>query len=374
MVTAARGTACSAGGAAENAAVTTGFMHRRPILGALAALVVAGLAASGAAGSSIGSLQNRIAGIQRHEGALRSRVRSDSARVRALSGSIADLRMRLDALELSYEIEQRQLDRLQDDLRASRARLAELQAQLVRGRTILREQLVADYESPPPDLVTVVLHAHGFADLIERVDSLQRIQNGNVRTIVQVKEARTATQRETARLADLETRQQRITRAAYIQRQEVAQLRYALAARRVSIAKDRAHVSGRLEALGSHRRDLQHRLDEIQGPSTLGGLTQAGAYGFFQYPGTNYGVGNTPEIARRLNQLGIALHLHLIGISGYRTPQHSVEVGGFANDPHTRGEASDTPGVEGVPEAVLNRFGLTRPFGGAREANHIQLA
>jgi hypothetical protein len=26
-----------------------------------------------------------------------------------------------------------------------------------------------------------------------------------------------------------------------------------------------------------------------------------------------------------------------------------------------------------VPEATLRRFGLTRPFGGAREADHIQL-
>ena len=47
-----------------------------------------------------------------------------------------------------------------------------------------------------------------------------------------------------------------------------------------------------------------------------------------------------------LDRLGKALHLHLIGLSGYRTPAHSVEVGGFANDPHTRGEASDTPGKD----------------------------
>jgi hypothetical protein len=60
-------------------------------------------------------------------------------------------------------------------------------------------------------------------------------------------------------------------------------------------------------------------------------------------------------------------------LSGYRTPQHSVEVGGFASDPHTRGQASDTPGVEGVGEATLEAFGLTRPFAGAAEANHIQL-
>jgi hypothetical protein len=51
-----------------------------------------------------------------------------------------------------------------------------------------------------------------------------------------------------------------------------------------------------------------------------------------------------------------------------------VEVGGFANDPHTQGIASDTPGVEGVPEATLLQFCLTRPFPGAHEADHIQEA
>jgi Peptidase M15 len=75
-------------------------------------------------------------------------------------------------------------------------------------------------------------------------------------------------------------------------------------------------------------------------------------------------VGEEPIIAARLDALGRALGLHLIGISGYRSPQHSVEVGGFADDPHTRGEASDTPGVEGVPEATLAEFCLTRPFPG----------
>ena len=88
--------------------------------------------------------------------------------------------------------------------------------------------------------------------------------------------------------------------------------------------------------------------------------------------GTNYSVGEEPIIAARLDSLGRAAQLHLIGISGYRTPAHSVEVGGFTDDPHTRGQASDTPGVEGVPEATLEEFCLTRPFGGAREADHIQ--
>ncbi len=104
------------------------------------------------------------------------------------------------------------------------------------------------------------------------------------------------------------------------------------------------------------------------------GGAASGDYGFFPAPGTNYSVGAEPQIAARLDRLGKSLGLHLIGLSGYRSPQHSVEVGGFADDPHTRGEASDTPGVEGVAESTLLAFGLTRPFPGPAEADHIQLA
>lgn len=96
-------------------------------------------------------------------------------------------------------------------------------------------------------------------------------------------------------------------------------------------------------------------------------------YGFFPAAGTDYTSGDEPTLAAALNRLGQSLRLHLIGISGARTPAHSVAVGGSANDPHTQGEASDTPGIESVPEQVLNRFGLTRPFGGPQEADHVQL-
>ena len=103
-------------------------------------------------------------------------------------------------------------------------------------------------------------------------------------------------------------------------------------------------------------------------------VPHGGRYGFFPTATTNYTNGKESEIARRLDALGNALHLHIVGLSGYRTPQHSVAVGGYANDPHTRGEAMDAPGVEGVPESKLRQFGLTRPFPGASEADHIQLA
>lgn len=104
-------------------------------------------------------------------------------------------------------------------------------------------------------------------------------------------------------------------------------------------------------------------------------VSHGGSDGFFPAPTANYSVGQEPEIAGRLDQLGRAKGLHLVGLSGFRSPGHSVEVGGSADDPHTCGAASDTPGVEGVSEATLEQFGLTRPFpGDPKEADHIQLA
>jgi hypothetical protein len=132
-------------------------------------------------------------------------------------------------------------------------------------------------------------------------------------------------------------------------------------------------VKHRLATLQA-RAAASERASYASGGVTGGPGPDSGQYGFFAAPGTNYSFGEEPEIAARLNRLGKALHLHLIGISGYRTPQHSVEVGGYADDPHTRGEASDTLGVEGVPEQTLLRFGLTRPFPGPAEADHIQLS
>jgi hypothetical protein len=107
--------------------------------------------------------------------------------------------------------------------------------------------------------------------------------------------------------------------------------------------------------------------------------------GFVADPGTSQTQGQLTELTARLNALALALHVTIYGISGYRTPAHSVAVGGYGDDPHTRGEAEDI-GVNSllrssaaqISEAQLARFGLYRPFdpsgnAGNTEVNHIQL-
>ena len=203
----------------------------------------------------------------------------------------------------------------------------------------------------------------------------------------QVITTRAAVAAEARRLAKIKIRRQQTTTAVSVERDDIAQLRLSIVDRELRVAHDRSAKRSQLTKLRttlSHEATVLDREAAAAEDASLpvvpppGGcintpfVPHGGSTGFFPAPGTNYSVNQEPIIAARLDALGRALGLHLIGISGYRSPQHSVEVGGFADDPHTRGEASDTPGVEGVPEATLEEFCLTRPFPGAREADHIQ--
>jgi peptidoglycan hydrolase CwlO-like protein len=363
----------------------------RPIaLAAVIAAVALGVAALGpvaADSSSSGTLESRIAASEAREGELHAGIGADTHQIEGFQGSIDDLRTRLDALESSLDTERGLLDSLRSQLRGARARLASLQVQLGQDRHVLVAQLIASYESPPPDIVTVVLQAHGFADLLEQIDDLRAISRENAGATVNVAEEQKAVTVQAAQLATLEASHARETSAVLVQRDEVAQLHLALLRSQLSYIRARDRKSAELAPLESHRHSLEGELSKLAvselaaegvsgaytGPIGNYTSTPQGEYGFFQAPGTDYSVGEEPVLVAHLNTLGIALHLHLIGISGYRTPQHSIEVGGFANDPHTRGEASDTPGIEGVPQATLARFGLIRPFPSAAEADHIQL-
>ena len=329
--------------------------------------------------ASRGDLNSRAQSLQQS-------IANDNGQIQSYQGRLDDLYSRLSALERSLAIQRNLLVRVELDLTAARQRLTQLRTELAGDRRRLAQQLVAQYEAPSPDLVNVVLESHGFTDLIEKVGQMHTLAASNASVVQRVTRDRRLVAGQVKQLAVEQARQQRATSAVLVERDQIAGLRLSVLERQRTTAADRASKQAEL-------RKVRHRLAVLAAqaaaaqqasfgdlPSggagfTGGGFTaHGGDWGFFPAPGTNYSVGEEPELAARLDAMGKALHLHLIGISGYRTPQHSVEVGGFADDPHTRGEASDTPGVEGVPEATLLRFGLTRPFGGAAEADHIQLS
>jgi hypothetical protein len=341
-------------------------------------------------GSSSAGLIDRYRSGQQRASQLRGTIRAESRRIDGFRGSVASLQSRLAVVQRSVTVQEQLLATVSDELTSARARLVTLRAQYARDRQTLARQLLARYESPPTTIVNVVVDSGGFDDLVNGIRDLTAVERANVTTTRNVAAARLAVQAQTVRLAKVQARRRRATAAVLAERDDIAQLKAAIVARELRAQRVKSAASARLAVL--HRRlvheaavlDAQaaraRTLSSGGGVAPPGGctngpfVTHGGEFGFFQAPGTDYAVNEEPIIAARLDQLGEALQLHLTGISGYRSPAHSVAVGGFPNDPHTRGEASDTPGVEGVPESTLNQFCLTRPFGGAAEADHIQLS
>jgi peptidoglycan hydrolase CwlO-like protein len=340
------------------------------------------------AGSSSADLVGRYQAGQQRAAALRSQIGAETQHIQGFQGSIGSLQGRLVAIQRSVTTQEQLLGTVTDQLSAARSRLATLRSDYARDLRALAAQLRSAYEAPPPTIVSVVVDAGGFNELVNGIRDLTAIERSNVQTTRTVAAARTAIQAQTVQLTRVLARRERATAAVVVERDDVAQLRLSIVNRELVVQRARNRDTSRL---GAVHRTLVHEaaildaqaaraqtLSSGGGVAPPGGCTNTpfvahgGSYGFFPAPGTDYSVNQEPIIAGRLDQLGRALNLHLSGISGYRTPQHSVEVGGFADDPHTRGQASDTPGVEGVPESTLEQFCLTRPFPGPREADHIQ--
>lgn len=356
---------------------------------ALAAMLVAALLA----GSSSADLASRYQAGKRRAGQLRSEIEADSTKIHGFEGTIGSLEERLSSIQRSIAIQERQLADVRFELGQAQTRLTRLQAQLARDRRILAAELVAEYESPPPTVMNVVVDAHGFNDLLNRLNDLRAVERRNTHIVRLVTRTRIAVAAQTRRLTSIERRRQRAVTAVIVERDDVAQLRLSIVRRELVYVNARSRQATELSSL---RRTLTRQATVLDrraaaaarasgfGAATGGAaippgrcantafIAHGGPYGFFPAAGTNYSINEEPIIAARLDQLGRALQLHLIGVSGYRSPAHSVEVGGFADDPHTHGVASDTPGVEGVPESTLTQFCLTRPFPGAGEADHIQ--
>jgi hypothetical protein len=114
-------------------------------------------------------------------------------------------------------------------------------------------------------------------------------------------------------------------------------------------------------------------------------LVKSTGPGFTPDPGTIQTVGQLPQLTAQIDALGKALRVTIYGISGYRTPAHSVAVGGFADDPHTKGLAEDVgvgsllrSSAAQISEAQLAQYGIYRPFDPSddpnnSEVNHWQL-
>lgn len=234
---------------------------RRFILLVLLAAVtaVAGIvvATAGPAGADINS---RISSAANRAEALRAAVSAESRRIRASASSLQAAQGRLSRLKTANAAQQAELKKVEQALVRARNRLTVLINRQRRATNALRDNLVSSYREPDPDIVSVVLTAKGFADLLERADFLKRIAKQNARIMDTARTAKAEVARLTNKLAKMQIRQQRIARELERKHDRALALQTALMSAQRERLASRATKSSELRRIQNGLAALRRKL------------------------------------------------------------------------------------------------------------------
>jgi cell wall-associated NlpC family hydrolase len=113
----------------------------------------------------------------------------------------------------AYNAANVRLDQIKHDLEINQARLETAKKSLVKARAQVSERLVALYTSNQPDTLSIIFGASSLGDLIERIDSANRIADEDARIAAEVTQFRN----------EVRTRQQALVKAQADQVKVVAE-------------------------------------------------------------------------------------------------------------------------------------------------------
>ena len=238
--------------------------------------------------SRIEEKREQIEAKKRRERVLTTTIAGYSDRIESLQGDITSLQSRQIRIEADLTRKREELARLQDELRKERIHLVKLRARLAESRAALSDRLVQRYKADEPDVVTVILEADGFADLLERTEFMQRVSQQDARIIDRVRRAKAESVAAERKLDGLEDRQREVTALVARRHQEVVDIKDRLVDRRqqyegvradkhqalVSTRDDRQELEGHLASLEKEQAKVQARLAGTNGPVGAGPIRQ----------------------------------------------------------------------------------------------------
>jgi peptidoglycan hydrolase CwlO-like protein len=185
-------------------------LRRLVLLCVLAACVAVAATVLTTAGPAGADLSRKIDSKANRAEYLRSVVARETARIRASSAGLARAQRHLAKLQADASAQQAELKAVRDAFVRARDRLTRL-VNLQRTSTeALRANLQAAYRNGEPDIVSVVITARGFTDLLEKTEFLKRIAKRNATIMDVARTSRGKVTRQTERLATMQEREQTI--------------------------------------------------------------------------------------------------------------------------------------------------------------------
>jgi murein DD-endopeptidase MepM/ murein hydrolase activator NlpD len=209
----------------------------------------------------IAELQEEIEAAKESEGVLTTQLGAVVGELRAAQSAVESAQGALDVLEAELATEQERLERLTALLNEQTRRLRILQAEFQRAIEILESRVRAIYIHQQPDVLSILVSAESFGDVIDSYEFMNRVGLQDQRIARQVEDAKqkaAAKRRETARTQRLAAATVSVISA---RTEEARGVRNELAANRDTLAAARRLKQS---ALSSARESREEYLEEVE--------------------------------------------------------------------------------------------------------------
>jgi murein DD-endopeptidase MepM/ murein hydrolase activator NlpD len=235
----------------------------------VAAAALVGLLAASAAPaeeleSKLDAKEAKLSEARERSGVLSTTISHLGDRIDHLTTEVASLRTREKAVEVRLDAKQAELDRAMAQLHGAKVRLVKMRAHLQRALTALRDRLVAMYETGTPDVLSVIVGANGYDDLIDRTEYLNRIRGNDEAIVGRVRELRDQVRRTVDRLRTAKNQIESARDSIAAEEQALASARSAVQQRQSALLAARGDRVAALKKIRSHEEELDGSVAKIQ--------------------------------------------------------------------------------------------------------------
>ena len=214
--------------------------------------------------SKIEKKRGQISKEKKKESVLSQDIESFDGRINSLEGEISSLQQRQNAAQATLDRKRAELLRVRDKLERAKDRLARLKQRLAAGQDALAARLVEIYKADEPDALTVVLQSDGFADLLERADTLERISEQDQSVVQRVRRLKKEADAQAKVLAKLEAQARDAANTILAKRNEIADSKNRVASTRGNLAGTRDERRAVLGSVRERRGKLQEDLAALE--------------------------------------------------------------------------------------------------------------
>jgi peptidoglycan DL-endopeptidase CwlO len=150
-----------------------------------------------------------------------AQIGSKRAQAQQVLAQIQAMDAQMEKAVEAYNAANVRLDQIKHDLEVNRARLETAKTNLAKARAHVSARLVALYTSNEPDTLSIIFGASSLGDLIERLDSANRIADEDARIAAEVTQYRNEVQARQQALVKAQADQEKVVAERAAQRSSI---------------------------------------------------------------------------------------------------------------------------------------------------------